>query len=370
MREALRNSGGHSNVIELGLRHQHSDSSFDVLRPVLDRALATLATFAAGKGDQAQVASFRERIEHCRGTLATGDAKIAAAETMDCLSTFSLSVARVNEGERRPEEIVSLITLVRDAVAALAGGVETADASVSESMTRLDYLSRVTDPEMLRAQLAIEVSLLKEIAVNRKRQWETTLKRFNSQVESLEQELVQARVAATTDPLTRLANRRAFEGACTELMKQPMPQFVLAMIDVDNFKTINDDHGHVTGDRVLTSVAQRLQSSLRGSDVVGRLGGDEFGILAAGITLSLATTRMQGVVKSMVETPVTDPDGTPLKVTLSIGLAEFSAGDNPQTLIKRADGALYDAKHGGKNRVIVRTAPLMSDLMKGRFVRR
>src|SRR5262245_41450047 len=181
MREALRSSGGHTNVIELGLRQQQSDSTFDILRPALDRALATLASFASGKGDQTQVASFRERIEHCRGTLAKADAKTAAAEMMDCLATFSLSVARVNEGERRPEEIVSLITLVRDAVAALAGGVETADASVCDSMTRLDHLSRVTDPDMLRAQLAIEVSILKEIAVDRKRQWDTTLRKFNAQ---------------------------------------------------------------------------------------------------------------------------------------------------------------------------------------------
>jgi len=366
MRDIGVSGGSHNKVIELGLRPGMSELRLEALREVLDVGLSTVATLAAGRGGEAQIAAFRDRIERCRTTVASADARTATASAMECFASCAQLVPPAKDADRRPDEIVALIRLVRDAVEALAGGAARADAGINESTARLETLGRTASPDVLRAQLAIEVALLKSLAVERKRAWDETIDRFNTQVMSLEQELVQARVAATTDPLTRLANRRAFERACQEMLAHPLPQFVLAVLDIDHFKGLNDRHGHGAGDRLLVSVAQRIQASLRGSDVVGRLGGDEFGILAAGITLKQAESRLWSVAKAIADAPIDGGAGQRITVTVSCGVAEYSAGDSAQTLMERADNALYEAKRAGRNRVNVREAALIRDLMARR----
>src|SRR5205085_10116002 len=107
-------------------------------------------------------------------------------------------------------------------------------------------------------------------------------------------QLVRPREEASLDPLTRIANRGSFDRACQEWLKNEHQQFVLAMIDVDDFKRINDRHGHGVGDRALTVVAQTLKQSVRqGHDVVARFGGDEFTMLISVLTLRQAGSRLR-----------------------------------------------------------------------------
>jgi diguanylate cyclase (GGDEF)-like protein len=125
------------------------------------------------------------------------------------------------------------------------------------------------------------------------------------------------------------------------------------MLDLDHFKRVNDQHGHVIGDQVLRAVAACARARLRGSDVLGRLGGEEFGLVlpATGVT---GARHLAEQVRLAVEALELKGDGgKPLRVTLSAGVAEAARSDTPETLMHLADKALYQAKQKGRNRVIV-----------------
>jgi diguanylate cyclase (GGDEF)-like protein len=166
------------------------------------------------------------------------------------------------------------------------------------------------------------------------------------------------------DVLTGLYNRRFFEESSQrEVLRASRLQaqggydgLALMMIDIDHFKMFNDQHGHEVGDHVLREVAQVLQSQTRGSDVAARFGGEEFTIVMADITAVQALERAQRVRKA-VESLVLRPSGKDVGgVTISIGLAQFPThGITVEALLLSADKALYEAKHAGRNRVVVAT---------------
>jgi diguanylate cyclase (GGDEF)-like protein len=167
------------------------------------------------------------------------------------------------------------------------------------------------------------------------------------------------------DPLTNVPNRRTFERTCREWLQPGRLGFVLAMADVDDFKRINDEHGHAAGDRLLVAVAETLGRSVRSDDLVARVGGDEFAILVGGLTLAQADRRLGAVGKMVQEAcRLVVPGG--VVPSISIGLAECSAGDTLESLRQRADAALYEAKRNGKGRLVTRESPLIRDLMNPR----
>ena len=139
-------------------------------------------------------------------------------------------------------------------------------------------------------------------------------------------------------------------------------QFVLAVFDVDAFKQINDTHGHPMGDQVLVALAEKLKVAFRDDDIVARFGGDEFAVLAAGLTLRQAESRFKSVL-AMLPGVSPMPDHQP-PLTMSCGVAECSAGDTKDSLLRRADQALYDAKKLGKNRVATKATQFISDLKR------
>jgi diguanylate cyclase (GGDEF)-like protein len=134
------------------------------------------------------------------------------------------------------------------------------------------------------------------------------------------------------------------------------------MFDLDDFTAINDTGGHAAGDAVLQAVAQTLKTSVRKHDLVARIGGDEFALIGSSVTLRDAEPR----IRSIVATLATVPTGLqePARVSVSCGLAEYCAGDTLESLQRRADQALYDAKRHGKNRVVVKSPPFIRDLLR------
>src|SRR5215210_7016716 len=162
------------------------------------------------------------------------------------------------------------------------------------------------------------------------------------------------RTAAMIDPLTGIANRRAFMEEAGHSLKlaagQPRSIAVLA-IDLDNFKRINDCYGHATGDRVLQIFAEGASGNLRSADRIGRLGGEEFAAVLYDITPDLAF-HIADSIRTTFSESTADVDGRPVGGTLSIGLvmAETGAADLDQ-LLAQADQALYRAKERGRNRV-------------------
>jgi two-component system cell cycle response regulator len=162
---------------------------------------------------------------------------------------------------------------------------------------------------------------------------------------------------AVTDSLTGLFNRLYLTSHLESLREHAIAEgkpLAVAMIDIDHFKAVNDAHGHDVGDAVLCELAQRLKSFVRASDLPARLGGEEFVVVMPDTDLSLAeviTTRLR---KKVADSPFSIPHGKgDLSITVSIGVASLlGAEDTPEKLLKRADVALYEAKRGGRNRVI------------------
>jgi diguanylate cyclase (GGDEF)-like protein len=165
---------------------------------------------------------------------------------------------------------------------------------------------------------------------------------------------------ATHDELTGLANRSLFEQETRKALDSTgagaAGTLSLALIDLDDFKAINDRLGHAVGDALLIVVAQRLRKAVRIDDVVARLGGDEFGLLLHGLRSADATDVLDRIAESLTR-PV-HALGYDLLVKASIGLAEVRSDAGPQELLRRADLAMYAAKERGKGRHVVYDAQL------------
>jgi len=162
---------------------------------------------------------------------------------------------------------------------------------------------------------------------------------------------------ATTDDLTRLNNRRYFleraEGILNRSRRYNEP-LALLMCDIDFFKHINDTFGHAAGDRALCRVADLIRSSLRDSDLAGRLGGEEFAILLVQTSLENAHDVADRLRRAIEGCPVLLDEGQPIPLTISIGIATPAYPmETLATLLQHADQALYAAKRAGRNRVCI-----------------
>lgn len=156
-----------------------------------------------------------------------------------------------------------------------------------------------------------------------------------------------------TDPLTGVANRRVFfERLDAELARSTRHGNALSilMVDVDHFKTINDQHGHQVGDVVLASIAGCLRETLRTADLVARYGGEEFSIILPETSLAEATRAAERLGERIRGERFGNPRNA-IRVTVSVGVATVRPGEASDQLVYRADAALYEAKHGGRDRV-------------------
>jgi diguanylate cyclase (GGDEF)-like protein len=164
------------------------------------------------------------------------------------------------------------------------------------------------------------------------------------------------RSQATKDALTGLYNRGYFDEALprlVELAKQQHKSLALLMIDVDDFKKINDSAGHLEGDRILQSVAAAMTAQARGSDVVCRYGGEEFAIILPEADLAQGHALARRIQQAVPGACIWQRDSaTAIHVTVTIGLAIASEAASPSALVARADERLYAGKRAGRNRVV------------------
>ncbi|MDE2219265.1 MAG: GGDEF domain-containing protein [Gammaproteobacteria bacterium] len=165
---------------------------------------------------------------------------------------------------------------------------------------------------------------------------------------------------AQTDPLTRLRNRRGFELAVSEFAlgrAADLGGCSLLIADIDQFKKVNDNYGHLVGDQVIRALAQVLQNSVKGRDITARWGGEEFIVLLPQTPGEGAVTLAEQVRVAFGKTRIKSGGRKELSdtVTISIGVAEIASGEPLEQAVGRADSALYTAKNGGRN--CVRVAP-------------
>lgn len=177
-----------------------------------------------------------------------------------------------------------------------------------------------------------------------------------SRVYELTRERSEARLRklATTDALTGLANRTRFSDVFTwernKAMRENYP-LALILIDLDYFKSINDSHGHEAGDRVLKHIADLISGRLRSTDLLCRMGGEEFAIMVSNVNLSQVEHLTRELQKVVADTPC-EIDGKSLSVTFSAGIAQLrSDGQDLRSLFSAADRRMYQSKAEGRNRI-------------------
>ncbi|WP_426212382.1 GGDEF domain-containing protein [Massilia sp. TWP1-3-3] len=160
---------------------------------------------------------------------------------------------------------------------------------------------------------------------------------------------------AMRDELTGVFNRRfLMEAIRNEKLRCDRTGivFTLCIVDVDHFKQVNDQHGHLAGDQVLQQIARTASDALRQTDIFGRYGGEEFAMVLTGTTSEGAIITAERVRRHIEEIDFTSISPG-FKVTVSIGIADSLGGEDPALTFKRADEALYAAKEGGRNRCLV-----------------
>lgn len=158
---------------------------------------------------------------------------------------------------------------------------------------------------------------------------------------------------AITDKLTGVFNRRAFDLFMGQIMKEGRREkegLSLVLFDIDHFKLVNDQYGHLAGDQTIVEIIKVVKASIRESDIICRWGGEEFLLILRGCDQENGL-RMAENIRRKIENHTTLYNDRKIKVTVSFGVAEFQEGEETDTLINRADKALYKAKGGGRNRV-------------------
>ncbi|MDL0432390.1 diguanylate cyclase [Marinobacter sp. TBZ242] len=176
-----------------------------------------------------------------------------------------------------------------------------------------------------------------------------------AQSEQVREELAEERQKALRDVLTQLPNREAWQERlafeCQRWQRYRHP-LTIGVLDIDFFKRVNDSYGHKAGDRVLQLVAKALSERLRTTDFIARFGGEEFVILLPETPSDVAKSVLDGMREHIASLPF-HFQGSPVSVTFSAGLAEFTDGDDEDEVFDRADKALYLAKDSGRDRVLI-----------------
>jgi two-component system cell cycle response regulator len=269
--------------------------------------------------------------------------KISEAADLAPNGSFDLALTSLNLAN---EDGLLLCSLLRAQAATrqlpillLANDGGLAQVSKGLELGANDYLMRPFDANELLARTRTQL--------RQKRHYERMRKNYEDSF-----------MMALVDPLTGAFNRRYLDAHLPRLLGRVVPSekpLSVLMVDIDYFKKVNDQYGHPLGDIVLREVVRRMMNGLRPSDLVARMGGEEFVVVLPETSIERALAVSERVLKHISKTPVASLDGgNEIFVTVSIGLACVQEGEEEESasLLKRADGALYKAKEGGRNRVV------------------
>jgi diguanylate cyclase (GGDEF)-like protein len=245
-------------------------------------------------------------------------------------------------------------------LATAVGEDKSSDDAVSQQLGKLLDAFRGNDPSTIRKEAENVASAVQAAMSQRKQRQAEQFAILSSKIQKLRDELQQAREQAAIDPLTQLHNRASLDGhlervADLAFLLNSSP--CLLMIDVDHFKSINDQYGHPMGDEVLRRIADTLvRQFLRREDFVARYGGEEFVVVIPDSTLQNAKKRAERVREAVEELVIECAKGM-VKVTISVGISSLAEGDTGKSWLTRADAALYEAKANGRNVVCLANFP-------------
>jgi diguanylate cyclase len=257
----------------------------------------------------------------------------------------------------REKELKDIIDLLAKAMVAVDTDNQQYNQKIYKQSEKIEQITRLDDIKKIKQSLKQELENIKQTVRDKQTRDSKKLKILSKKVSTLNHELKRAKVDSVTDGLTGIYNRKAFDRHIQELISQNASahtSFALLMVDIDNFKDVNDSYGHQTGDRVLLALADKCSNNIRSGDFVARYGGDEFIVVLANASLRDAGQKAKKLRKAISGTRYSLEDvktGHTLSITVSIGVSIYRKGDSLKTITDRADQALYVAKRVGKNRV-------------------
>jgi diguanylate cyclase len=263
----------------------------------------------------------------------------------------------------RSDAVKKISEQMQQAIAELADTLKSAKSATTEYGDTLQDVSRkMEDAETLEDFGAAVSNIVQNTRrmVQKNKDLEFQLTNASTQVTDLKKSLDNVKKESLTDSLTGLANRKAFDRQIQEWVDEVNAhggKLCLLMLDIDHFKSFNDNHGHLVGDQVLRLVARALTDGVKGRDFAARFGGEEFAILFLATPLAEALKEADSLRKAVENREVVNKTSNKSfgRITLSAGITEYAPGEEIVDFIGRADAALYNAKKSGRNRVSAAT---------------
>lgn len=259
----------------------------------------------------------------------------------------------VNSLEKINQTLLQLINKTSKAIDATGEKASAATIHFQNQSKKLENNQSLSDIKTVLAEIIAETKDLAKTSMT----LQTQLDESKKEMQLLRQELAQARETAKTDALTGLLNRRAFDQKLDEYIeahKQNDFELCLLILDLDHFKRVNDTFGHQTGDNVLRYTANLMKQHIAEHHYAARYGGEEMAVIMPDTPLNKAMEIAEKIRSSLALHPLKRKDSKESigKVTLSIGVSGFKINDSTESLIERADKAMYRAKANGRNQVM------------------
>ncbi len=258
----------------------------------------------------------------------------------------------------REKELKDIIALLTKAMTTLDAENRDYNEKIYKQTDKIEQITLLDDIKKIKNALSNEIERMRVTVKEKQAHEKKRIETLSNKVSSLNVELEKAKEESLKDGLTGIYNRKTFDSHIRNLVERNTVKhlpFSMLMLDIDDFKEINDTYGHSIGDRVIMAVVHKCRESTRSHDFFARYGGDEFVIVLPGISFRNALKKAKQLSKSIAESRYSLSelrDGNKLSFTVSIGMATYRKGDSAETTAGRADRALYAAKHSGKNRVI------------------
>lgn len=291
--------------------------------------------------------------------IVTGGHELTEDRAIELHNRLLNTSLRSEEALTKAEGLVAeTITNVSSAAAAVHTKNDAHSLKIETASSEFDKAKSAEEMKAVASAMMLQAKKM----VDENRALEDKLNQSASVMQQLREEMETVRKEAMTDALTGIANRKLFDVDFYNFVNEAHEHkktLSLLMIDIDHFKSFNDNYGHQVGDQVLRLVARTLKDGVKGRDLPARYGGEEFVVVLPGTELDNAVKLANDLREAVAAKEILNRStgGRLGRITMSVGAAELGLNEKTSELLERADAALYKAKRSGRNQVIAADAP-------------